>query len=647
VADRGQRSLEQSVGNAGPPAASVRPIHPRWASLPPPGESPIDQPDRYPYQPALDGVRALAVSSVLLFHFGVGDVSGGFLGVDLFFVLSGFLITTLLLREHAATGRVRIGAFYGRRARRLLPCLFLVLVAISLFGKLAANQAQLTRLRGDALSSILYVANWRFILSGNSYFEGFSPSPLTHLWSLAIEEQWYLFLPLILIGLLRLIGPPIGRRRWTWIAITAVGVVLSAGLMATLVNDTNLSRAYYGTDTRAQAFLIGTGLALLFHGPSFDSANRRWFDLAGLTGLVGCLAMFWRVGAADTWMYRGGFMLMAACAALLIAGVARSTSGVTSTLLSLSPLPELGRISYGVYLWHWPVFVYLNQERTDLSGSSLLIVRTAVTLLLAIASYELVERPIRQRRWHGWPVIAVPLGGAAVIVALVVAFIPNPIANAALVNPATVDTQRAANGPKVLVAGDSVATTLAQGYRQGVLGRATTVADGSIVGCGLEFPDSECSGVFKAWRRDIKRFDPQTTILLLGRWELLDRVIDNHILRVGSHPMARALSQRLDQGLSILTARGGTVLLFTVQSCFPGGNSAYTPAAAMWFNSLLQSAADRFGPTVRVVDFAGFVCPAGEPSVGIICDGLHFCPSGGEQVWNWLGEQAVAPVPRP
>lgn len=622
------------------------PIHSRAASRAPTGESPIDQPDRYPYQPALDGVRALAVSSVLLFHFGVGSVSGGFLGVDLFFVLSGFLITTLLLREHAATGRVRVGAFYGRRARRLLPCLFLVLAAVSLFGRLAANQVQLTRLRGDALSSIFYVANWRFILSGSSYFESFSPSPLTHLWSLAIEEQWYFFLPLVLLGLLSLIGPPLGRRRWTWVGITVVGVVISAGLMATLVNDANVSRAYYGTDTRAQALLIGTGLAVVFHARSFSSIHQRWFDVAGLTGLVGCLAMFWRVGAGDTWMYRGGFTLIAACAALLIAGAARPTPGVTRSLLSMSPLPELGRISYGVYLWHWPIFVYLNEQRTDLSGSSLLILRSAVTLLLAIASYELVERPIRQRAWRSWRGAVAALAAAAVIVALTVAFIPNPTANAALVNPVAVDARRAANGPRVLVAGDSVAHTLAETYHQGVLGRAISVADGAILGCGLDFPGSECSRVFTAWRRDIERFDPKTTILVLGRWEAVDRVIDDHVFRVGSQQMARAITERLDRGLRILTARGGTVALFTVQSCFPAGSSHYTPDAARWLNALLRGAAERFGPTIRVVDFASLVCPGGAASVNIVCDGLHLCPWAGEQVWKWLDEQSVIPVLR-
>ncbi len=602
---------------------------------------PIDQPSRYPYQPALDGVRAVAVSSVLLYHFGVGTASGGFLGVDVFLVLSGFLITTLLLREHAGTGHIRIAQFYGRRARRLLPGLFLVLGAVVAFARIAADEHQLVKLRGDALSSLFYVANWRFILSGNGYFDHVSPSPLTHLWSLAIEEQWYLLFPLAVVGLISLIGPPIGRERGTWVRIMVAGAITSAALMAALVNDANFNRVYYGTDTRAQALFIGTTLAILMYSNSFSRQAQRRLDLLGLLGLAGCVAMFWQVAATDQWMYRGGFALIAIFAAFLISGAISSSYGVTQRLLSIPPLPELGRISYGIYLWHWPVFVYLDEVRTGLSGAALLIVRCAVTILISIASYSLVERPIRERAWHSWRPAIAAVAAAAVLATVVVGLIPGPPRANALVDPTTAGSRARAKGRRVLVAGDSVAFTLASGYRSGSLSQPTTVADTTIIGCGLEFPDSLCSHVFDRWRRSIDGFDPATTVLIVGRWEALDRVINGRSYPAGSKQASQFVLGKLMRGLRILTSRGGSVVLFNVESCFPGfAGMYYKPSAARWLDGLFRQAADRLGPRVQIVDYASFVCSAGS-SPGILGDGLHFTPSGAEQAWKWLDEQAV------
>src|SRR6478752_1025040 len=214
------------------------------------------------HQPALDGVRALAVIAVIMFHAGNVYATAGFIGVDVFLVLSGFLITTLLLRELARTGRVAFGAFWMRRARRLLPALILVLLAVALFGAFVATDDEALGLRGDLLGSLFYVQNWRFVLSGASYFTQFgSPSPLRHMWSLAIEEQWYLIWPLVFLGIVRVAKANLK-------VITTVVLALAAGsavLMAVLYHPGgDASRVYYGTDTRAQALLIGAALAVLF-----------------------------------------------------------------------------------------------------------------------------------------------------------------------------------------------------------------------------------------------------------------------------------------------------------------------------------------------------------------------------------------------
>src|SRR6478609_10027156 len=214
------------------------------------------------HQPALDGVRALAVIAVIMFHAGNTYATAGFIGVDVFLVLSGFLITLLLLRELRTSGRVAFGAFWMRRARRLLPALILVLLAVALFGAFVATDDEALGLRGDLLGSLFYVQNWRFVLSGASYFTQFgSPSPLRHMWSLAIEEQWYLVWPLLLFGIMKV-------TRKNLRLVMAIILVLAAGsalLMAALYHQGgDASRAYYGTDTRAQALLIGAALAVLF-----------------------------------------------------------------------------------------------------------------------------------------------------------------------------------------------------------------------------------------------------------------------------------------------------------------------------------------------------------------------------------------------
>ena len=187
---------------------------------------PIDQPARYAYRPALDGVRAIAVVAVLLYHGRVGWAQGGYLGVDLFFVLSGYLITTLLVTEFSGTSGIALTQFWLRRARRLLPALFVVLVGCALYSVFLVDASQVAKIRGDAIASLLYVANWHFIFSGASYFDQFTlPSPLRHMWSLAIEEQFYLVWPLVILGGLRLVGRT--RRHWRtlWIAALAAGTV--------------------------------------------------------------------------------------------------------------------------------------------------------------------------------------------------------------------------------------------------------------------------------------------------------------------------------------------------------------------------------------------------------------------------------------
>src|SRR5262245_14814228 len=215
----------------------------------------------YAYRPALDGVRALAVSAVLLFHGGVGALRGGFLGVDAFFVLSGFLITSLLLAERARHGRIKLSAFWVRRARRLLPALLVLLVVVVAAFRSVLAGTEVMLLRGDALAALGYIANWRMIYRGSDYFaQNASPSPLQHTWSLGIEEQFYLLWPVLMVAVL---GLAARRSRAALLAVTLAGATASAIAAAMLYGPLDSNRAYFGTDARAQALLVGALLAVM------------------------------------------------------------------------------------------------------------------------------------------------------------------------------------------------------------------------------------------------------------------------------------------------------------------------------------------------------------------------------------------------
>ncbi len=347
------------------------------------------------YAPGLDGIRAIAVAAVVLYHAHVAWLPGGFLGVDVFFVLSGYLITSLLLAEHRRSDRVDLVRFWLGRARRLLPAAVLVIVvclaivAVFLPGELAT-------LRGDGLASLFYVSNWHQILAQHSYFTAFGrPSLLQHYWSLAVEEQFYLVWPVLMAA-----GLLASRRRWVLAGAVLAGV-LSAGLMALLYHQgSDPSRVYYGTDTRAAPLMIGAIMAFAWPlGRMTGRVGRgatTWLDGAGLAGLGVLMLAMQRWHDFDPFLYPGGFVLAALAAAGVI-GVAGHPASRLGRALSVRPLRWIGQRSYGIYLWHWPV-IALTRPGIDLSWSPWILVpsQIAATLALASLSYRYVEMPFRR-----------------------------------------------------------------------------------------------------------------------------------------------------------------------------------------------------------------------------------------------------------
>lgn len=361
---------------------------------------------RLPYLPGLDGLRAIAVLAVLLYHADLPWMPGGFLGVEVFFVISGYLITSLLLAEWDAYSRLNLKAFWLRRARRLLPALFLMLAATLAFAVMFLPE-ETAGLRGDAAAAIGYVTNWYLIFSHKSYFEVVGrPSLLRHLWSLAVEEQFYVLWPLLFA-----VGMRTLRRKGTLVA-ALVGALASGLLMAALYQpEADPSRVYYGTDTRASGLLIGGALALVWapwqRPPQPGRTRAVLLDLLGLVGLATLLGLFLRLDEFQPFLYQGGFAVVALATAATIVVAVDPATHLGAGWLGGRFLRWIGVRSYSIYLWHWPIFTVTRpQLDVALEGWPLLALQLAVTLVCADLSYRYVEMPIRNgalgRLWEAW-----------------------------------------------------------------------------------------------------------------------------------------------------------------------------------------------------------------------------------------------------
>ena len=385
----------------------------------------LPRPDRsrLPYLPALDGLRGIALVAILLAHGGVDRVRGGHLALTAFFTLSGFLITALLLVERHTTGTVDLRQFWTRRARRLVPALlvcFPLIAAVVLLADTPPSDGLLL----DAVAAATWVANWRFVLSDQSYADVFAlPSPFQHFWSLAVEEQFYVVFPLLLLLVLgvRRARPRTGRLA----LLLGVLVVASTLQLAHLHAEGGvLGRAYYGTDARVAEILVGSLLALALVGPQglrrLGRPAGAAVDALGVVGLGGLLVLALTLDESADLTYRGGFLLAACCTAAVVASGVRDGSPV-HRLLSARPLVQLGLISYGVYLFHWPLFLLLTETQTGLSTGPLLVLRLAVVLTLAWLSHRLLEMPVRRNALPALPAFGGWATGALAGVVIVTA----------------------------------------------------------------------------------------------------------------------------------------------------------------------------------------------------------------------------------
>ena len=624
------------------------------------------------HEPALDGLRGAAVAMVVLFH--LGHLPGGFLGVDLFFVLSGFLITSLLVTERTGTGGIALGRFWARRARRLLPALFVVLLAVALLIATLTPAGDRPTFRGDALATLGYAANWQAMLDEAGYWDMFmQPSPLDHMWSLAIEEQFYVVWPLAVAGLLALAG----RRRWSGSRCVAgaslAGAAVSFAVLATAYSPLDTNRAYYGTDSRVGPTLLGAALAAVSAERLRDRAAGvevprtpgapRVLGIGAGAVMVGALLVLDGIGPA---YYRGGLVAFAVASVALVHVVTGRDAGAVGRVLGVGPLRVLGLISYGVYLWHWPVIVYMTPERTNLDGWALDGLRVGATSVAAGVSYVLVEQPIRRGAFRG-PVMRVGLVGAVAATAVAVL-----VATAGVARVPGTDVAMAPGGTagvgvypdaipsgarRILLVGDSGPTYLGPALAEEAERAGAVAASDSQPFCNVlepegttRWPDgtldngNECHHVRqRAWSDLVERFDPDVVVYYIaaagGSGDVL---MDGRWVKECDPDYDRYLVDALAHDADLLGSHGATVALAT------------TPAGP--FTLLGPDVVDALGcrratfdevaaarPGTQIIDMAAVVEQAAtDQGVSMFRDPVHLSEDGARVVSEWMVPTTLA-----
>ena len=619
------------------------------------------------YLPGLDGLRAIAVGAVVAYHVGLGWAQGGLLGVGVFFTLSGYLITDLLLGQQEITDKLQLTDFWLRRARRLLPALFAMLAVVTAWVTLL-DRSQLPAIRGAVVASAGYVSNWWLIAQHSSYFAQFGPpSPLGHLWSLAVEEQFYLIWPWLLwLGLrLRRKHPGTDTRL---AAATLLLAVASAVTMALLYRPGyDPTRVYEGTDTRAFALLIGSALAFVWpsrHLRGEITESARWvLDGAGIAGLVVFAVLVWRTSEYSAFLYRGGMVLLALGTALMVASIASPASRF-GRILGRQPLRWLGVRSYGIYLWHFPIIVLT----TPADGRDTLVrgvLQVAATIGVAALSWRYLEEPIRHgalRRWWaqirstGWRLGAMGRQARIVVAASAPVILLASCGMAGVVQPQSANVAAGTQQPGRTAGSRSQVSVRgpARSSCRAVVHIGDSTSDGLISADYLPNPRQRISaqyarvGVTKfipeisGARSIVETHDGQPNAYTVaqqliqqgyhGCWVLALGTNDTADVYVGSQV---SLATRIKRMMSLIGNQ--PVMWVNVTSLLASGPYS-EDNMLLWNRALIQACASY--PNMRVYDWA-----AAAKDSWFISDGIHYTSAGYEARASLIASALAAGFP--
>jgi peptidoglycan/LPS O-acetylase OafA/YrhL len=626
---------------------------------------------------ALDGARGFFVSLVLLYHFGVTALVGGWVGINHFFVFSAYLIGRLLGSERVRTGKVDIAQFYLRRVRRIIPAVLVLLTAVTIYGFAFADPYRKRDIGGDVVATLGFVQNWHLIARDDFYFEQVgNPSLLRHMWTLAVEEQFYILVPILVIALFAF-----GAKRSTRVAVAAALAVGAAAWGAYVASGTNLTfaRLYYGTDTRAAALFVGVALAFLM-GRGLDGklpvvGNRTVMAVLGCAGFVATLVPFFVVDQTSTWLFSsGGILLLALAAGALLIMLADPRPMPLKRFFSWMPFVHLGRMTLGLYLYHWPIHVWTRGLLDGLPLVVSVLIQAALTVLVATISFRFLEVPIVMHGLRGiLPKLGKPLiAGAAVVAASLVAGVA--LARAPLPGdgtiPALVAGQPAyipgTHPVKATLVGDSVAVSLADGWK-GERYPDITLRNAARIGCdlvtdravgdnGLLPEEPQCKTFGADWVAAARDQGADTLVVLAGMQMMIGHQIFDRRVQPNTAEGRTLIFDTLDRIEKSAREVGVRTIQVVGMPCRqidplrldprlrffakPGSD----PANIAWLNGVLRDWAAGAADRRAFLDLWQPLCAkAGfDPvvhGVQLYHDTVHFSPEGAAMVWTWLAPQ--------
>jgi peptidoglycan/LPS O-acetylase OafA/YrhL len=616
--------------------------------------------------PGLEGLRGLSVVAVLFFHGGFDWAKGGFLGVSTFFTLSGFLITSNVLRQVEESGSIGLREFWIHRFRRLFPAAMAAILLAGVYTALAGDPVQRQNFAGDAGSGLVYIANWHFIFSGQSYADLFSqPSALLHFWSLAIEEQFYLVFPLLCAVLL--VRARLARREFGAVLLMLTGFSLACSLFLGLSQNA----IYLGTQTRAGEILLGAFLATVLTPRRVgDLATQRssttmLLSVLGVVAVVIAAVAWVTVPQSASWLYQGGFLAFALVSILLILGGIVEGSPLRR-VLSSAPLRRIGLVSYGVYLYHWPIFLWLSPRNTGLSETVLFVPRVAISVGLAELSFRYLERPVKSGRLLlGVPARFLVISSTAIVILFSLAITVLAPANVGGIDAAMQDFEAVSSSdssdsglPRMAVFGDSTAAAIAAGLAAVGSERGTMTSVGGVIkeGCGIMYdwelkdPVTLKPRIPKVcawdvnWQRVFDRSEVDLCLMTFGPIDRGDhrRPGTDSWLAMGDEEYEKAYVDELLAATDYLAKQNCVVVWVQSVPLQTALTQTDSVARQRRMNQLVAETLSKRPKVAGVVDFAGWYESEKRDDKSLRPDGTHFTAASAKQISEaWLSEAVL------